>query len=66
MVFPIGSAVGERRCINVPINDDVLVEFAESFSAVATSTDPNVEFDAGASDQATVTITDNDSRELIV
>ena len=60
-VFPAGSSAGERRCINIPINDDVLVELLESFSVSLSSTDPNVEFSPGGT-QATVTITDNDGK----
>ena len=65
MVFPAGSVAGEQRCIHVPIINDVLVEVPEIFSVNAESTDPNVEFEAGG-DQSTVTITDNDSKKLIV
>ena len=63
VVFPVGSSVGERRCIDIPLNDDVLVEVPESFSVIAASTDPNVEFSPGGN-VATVTITDNDSKKL--
>ena len=63
VVFPVGSSVGERRCIDIPLNDDVLVEVPESFSVIAASTDPNIEFSAGGN-VATVTITDNDSKKL--
>ena len=63
VVFPAGSSVGERRCINITLNDDVLVEVPESFSVIADSTDPHVEFTPGGN-VATVTITDNDSKKL--
>ena len=61
-LFPAGSSVGERRCVNIPLNDDTLVEVPESFSVSADSNDPNVLFTPGR-DTATVTITDNDSKK---
>ena len=61
-IFPAGASVGERRCVNIPLNDDTLVEVPESFSVSADSDDPNVLFTAGG-DAATVTITDNDSKK---
>ena len=60
----MGSSAGERRCINIPLNDDVLVEVPESFFVGADSTDPNVEFSPGG-DVASVTITDNDSKKHV-
>lgn len=61
--FPVGSSVGEQRCINILLNDEVLVEVPESFSVTADSNDPNVLFTPGGN-VATVTITDNDSKKL--
>lgn len=64
VVFPLGSAAGVQRCINIPLNDDTLVEVLESFSVSADSNDPNVEFMPGG-DVATVSITDNDSKKFL-
>ena len=61
-MFPLGSVASERRCINIPLTDDGLVELSESFFVGASSTDPNVEFSPGG-DLTTVTITDNDSKK---
>ncbi len=63
VIFPVGSSVGERRCININLNDDVLVEVPESFSVSATSNDPNVLFTPGLN-MAAVNIADNDSKKL--
>ena len=67
VVFPSGSTPPEQRCINIPINDDLLVEFPESFSVSASTNDPNAVFTAGR-DTATVNIADNDgmSNKLVV
>ena len=64
VVFPLGSAPGERRCIDIPLNDDTLVEVLESFSVSADSSDPNIEFMPGGN-VAAVTITDNDSKKFL-
>ena len=62
-IFPVGSSVGEQRCISILLTDDVLVEVPESFSVTADSNDPNVLFTFGGN-AATVTITDNDSKKF--
>jgi hypothetical protein len=63
VIFPMGSSVGERRCININLNDDVLVEVPESFSVSATSNDLNVLFTPGRN-MAAVNIEDNDGKKL--
>ena len=60
VVFPVGSAARERRCINVTFNESTLVE---SFSIEARN--PNVEFSPGG-DMAMVTIIDDDSKSVLV
>ena len=60
VVFPVRSAAKERRCINVTFNESTLVE---SFSIVAQSNNPNVEFSPGG-DMAMVTIIDDDSKRV--
>ena len=62
IAFPLGSVAGERRCINIPINDDNLIEDVENFFVSASSTDPNVEFTPGL-DQTVVSIIDNDGKK---
>lgn len=64
VVFPLGSSAGEQRCINVPINNDALVEVLETFSVSANSNDPNVEFSVGGN-LATVSIMDDDRKKLV-
>lgn len=59
VLFPSGSTPPERRCIDIPINDDLLVEGLESFSVSASTNDPNAVFTAGR-DIAAVNIADND------
>ena len=63
VVFPVGSVAGERRCLNIPLSDNISVELAENFSVRADSSDPNAEFSPGG-DIAVLTITDNDSKKL--
>ena len=60
VVFPMGSAARERRCINVTFNESTLV-VNESFSIEAGSNDPNVGFSPGGA-TAMVTIIDDDSK----
>jgi hypothetical protein len=60
IVFPVGSGARERRCLNITFNNDTLVE---SFSIVATSNDPNVEFSPGGA-TALITIIDDDSKRV--
>ena len=62
VVFPVGSAAMERRCLNITFNESTLVE---SFSIGAESNDPNVEFSPGGA-TAMVTITDDDSKRVLV
>lgn len=65
VVFPSGSTPPAQRCIDIPINDDQLVEFPESFSVSASTNDPNAVFSVGR-DTATVNINDNDGMSINV
>ena len=61
VVFPVGSAAMERRCLNITFNESTLVE---SFSIRAESNDPNVEFSQGGA-MAMVTIINVDSKRVV-
>lgn len=66
VTFPVSSSAGAQMCTNIPITNDILVELTETFSVEASSNDPNVEFSVGGGDQAVVSITDNDSKRLVI
>ena len=61
VVFPVGSAAMERRCLNITFNQSTSVE---SFSIGAESNDPNVGFSPGGA-MAMVTIINNDSKRVV-
>ena len=63
VVFPVGSAARERRCLNITFNESTLV-VNESFSIVADSNDPNVGFSPGGA-TAMVIIIDDDSKRVV-
>jgi hypothetical protein len=48
--------------VEVPITNDVVVEDTESFNALLSTTNPNVQF---VEDSASVTILDNDGKIII-
>ena len=60
LTFTSGATVGAEMCINIPINNDLLVENTENFQVVVAS-DPNVMFDP-ASGSAIINILDDDSK----
>ncbi|RYX78251.1 tandem-95 repeat protein, partial [bacterium] len=59
LTFPAGSAAGTTLTFTVPINDDNLIEPAETFDVVLTN--PTGGLVTIATSTATVTITDNDT-----
>lgn len=56
MEFPVGSATGEMKCLNVSIIDDDVLEDTEAFLVVMNTSDPNVMI----ATNITVLISDND------
>lgn len=61
LLFQIGSSPGQRQCFNIQqfITNDIMVEMAESFRIMLSTTDPSAEFQPGR-DCATINIMDND------
>ncbi len=63
VVFQFGAipnGAGGQLCVNIPINNDNLVEFTEAFGLSISSTNNQVDFPSGTT--GTVFIADNDGK----
>ena len=63
LVFIAGDTAGAQQCAFVDITDDIIVENNETFVISFATVDPAVEF---LTDQAAVTIIDDDGKSMII
>ena len=59
LTFPIGADINSTACVNITINDELIVEYTEEFSVSLSSSDPVI---IEPIQEANVSIADNDGK----